>query len=95
MTNVPNDPTSAVRRDVIEGVRALLDKFGAKDNEPEPGSSPGRLTESLRKLQDGPPQYTTYLMIAFASATIRWAAHETGRGELEILDELANGFGVT
>jgi hypothetical protein len=95
VASVPDDPTLVVRRDVVEGVRALLDTFGPNDDEPELGRAPGRLTDSLQKLQEGPPQYTTYLMIAFASATIRWAAHETRRSELEILDELATGFGVT
>jgi hypothetical protein len=95
MSNVPDDPTLAVRRDVVEGVRALLDTFGPNDDDFEPGRSSGRLASSLQKLQERPSQYTTYLMIAFASVTIRWAAHETGRGEIEILDELATGFGVT
>jgi hypothetical protein len=94
MTNIPIDQM-AVRRDVVDSVRALLDTFGPNDDEPDLGSSPGRLLGLLQKRQEGPPKYTTYLLIAFASATIRWAAHETGRNEVEVLDELANGFGVT
>jgi hypothetical protein len=91
VTDIPIEQM-AVRRDVVEGVRALLDTFGA---ESQPGRSPGRLTDAIQKLQEGPPGYTTYLMLAFASATIRLAAHETGMDEIKILEELAKGFGVT
>jgi hypothetical protein len=30
--------------------------------------------------------------LALLAATIRWAAHETGRGEEELLDELAKNY---
>jgi hypothetical protein len=95
VTNVPDDPSLPVRRHVVEGVRALLDTFGSDDGEPKSDQSADQLVASLQNLQEDPPKSTTYLMIAFASATIRWAAHETGRSETDILNELASGFGVT
>ena len=82
-----------MKREIVQGIRDLLDAFNVKG--PVPIISPGRLQDSLERLQDGPRLGTDYLMLAFASVTIRWAAHETGRGEIEILEEVARGFGVT
>ena len=33
-----------------------------------------------------------YLMLAFSAVTIRWAAHETGRNEKELLGEVVKAF---
>lgn len=38
-----------------------------------------------------PPEI--YQVVALAAATIRWASHETGRSEEEIVDELAKNYG--
>lgn len=85
------DPNSELKREIIEGVRALLSTFSAHGVDLSGGS---RLEASLQNLQTGPPASSTYLMIAFAAASISWAARETGRSEEEILDGLAIGFGV-
>jgi hypothetical protein len=84
----------AVRRDVVEGVRALIETFGGDENLAALEGSSSRLQDSLRKIQENPQPYATYIVIAFAAVTIRWAAHEFGRTELEIVDELARSFGV-
>jgi endo-1,4-beta-D-glucanase Y len=34
-----------------------------------------------------------YHLVALAAATIRWASHETGRSEAEIVAELAENYG--
>lgn len=91
----PHDPLLAVRQDVVEGVRALLDTFGGGEDGPEPGRAPGRLTSSIEKIQAGPPEYSVYMMLAFCAATIRWASHETSRDEVAILNEISHGFGVS
>jgi hypothetical protein len=36
-----------------------------------------------------PSGIVQYQSLALLAATIRWASHETGRNEFEILDELA------
>ncbi len=36
-----------------------------------------------------------YQSLALLAATIRWAAHETGRDEQEILDELGKNYSGT
>ena len=54
--------------------------------------SPKRLEASLQKLQEGPTLCMDYLMLAFSAVTIRWAAHETGRDEKELLDEIEKSF---
>jgi hypothetical protein len=87
----PSDPQLAVRQDVVEGVRALLETFGSNVDGPELGRAPGRLLPSIEKLRAGPPDFTIYTMLAFTAATIRWASHETGRDEVEILEELGRG----
>jgi hypothetical protein len=89
----PDDPLLVVRQDVVEGVRALLDTFGGGDDGPEPGRAPGRLPSSIQKLQADPR--AVYMMLAFSAATIRWASHETSRDEVEILNEISHGFGVS
>jgi hypothetical protein len=96
VTNIPIDQM-AVRRNVVEGVRALLDTFGigSDENQFVTGLSSGRLQEALQKIQEDPRPYSTYVMIAIASGAIRLAAHETGREETEMVDELARSFDVT
>jgi hypothetical protein len=64
---------------VVEGVRALIETFGGDENLAALEGSSSRLQDSLRKIQENPQPYATYIVIAFAAVTIRWAAHEFGR----------------
>ena len=62
---------------MVECVRVLMDTFPL-DLEDRISGSPKRLEASLQKLQEGPPLYMDYLMLAFSAVTIRWAAHGPG-----------------
>lgn len=89
--STPNDPLLAVRQDVVEGVRSMLETFDG-DEEAVVGRSPDRVNSSVAKLQADPPGYTVYMLLAFCSVSIRLFSHETGRAEMEILDEISHGF---
>jgi hypothetical protein len=91
VTDAPKTPQSALIREMVECVRVLMDTFPL-DLEDRISGSPKRLEASLQKLQEGPPLYMDYLMLAFSAVTIRWAAHETGRDEKELLDEIEKSF---
>jgi hypothetical protein len=54
----------------------------------------GSLLEAIAKLETHDRGATTYALVAFAGATIRWAATELDRVESEMLAELARGVGV-
>jgi hypothetical protein len=77
---------------MVECIRVLMDTFPLDIEESGMRVSPKQLEASLHKLQEGPPLYMDYLMLAFSAVTIRWAAHETGRDEKEMLDEIAKAF---
>ena len=61
---------------VIEAVRELL------------ANNLARVTE----LTASPTPLFQYTAVALVAATIRWASHETGRSEDEILNELASNY---
>jgi hypothetical protein len=65
-----------VGRAVIEAIRGLL------------GSDTTKATE----LAQAAPGMSLYIALTLAAATIRWASHETGRSETEILDEIAANY---
>jgi hypothetical protein len=90
-TNKSPDPHSALKREMVQCVRVLMDAFPL-DLADRASGSPKQLEASLKKLQEGPPLFMDYLMLAFSAVTVRWAAHETGRNEKEILDEIARAF---
>lgn len=69
-----------------------MDTFPLKQDEPRTSGSANQLVASLQRLQEGPPLYMDYLMLAFSAVTIRWAAHETGRNEKELLGEVVKAF---
>jgi hypothetical protein len=52
------------------------------------------MVESLVKLETHDRKRTTYDLVAFGAATVRWAASELGREESDVLAEVARGFGV-
>jgi hypothetical protein len=54
----------------------------------------GSLLAAIAKLETHDRGSTTYALVAFAGATIRWAAAELDRVESEMLAELARGVGV-
>jgi hypothetical protein len=61
---------------VVEAVRELL------------ANNLARVTE----LTSAPTPISQYTAVALVAATIRWASHETGRSENEILSELAANY---
>jgi hypothetical protein len=91
VTDTPRNPNSALIREMVECIRILMDAFPLNHDVPRSGSLK-QLEASLKKLQEGPPLATDYFMLSFSALAIQWAAHETGRGEEEILDELARAF---
>jgi len=58
-----------------------------------PGRAPRRLPEAMAKLRENEVKVATWMPIALASVAIRWASEQTGRDEIEILDELAADLG--
>jgi len=66
-------------------VRSLIDAFPSDDGEAEPSGS-------VWSFVSGADAMTVYQLVALSAATIRWASHETGRTEHEILDELEQNF---
>jgi hypothetical protein len=72
----PNAQIQAAGNAVVEAVRELL-----ANNFP-------RVTE----LTSTPTPMSQYAAVALIAATIRWASHETGRSETEILNELAANY---
>ena len=83
-------------------VRALYDALMA---EPPPDARAAGMTvvESVRELlannlarvtelTSSPTPMSQYTAIALVAATVRWASHETGRSEDEILNELATNY---
>jgi hypothetical protein len=91
VTNVARNPDSHLIREIVDCVRQLIETF-PMDGSDGSIAAPKQLEASLKKLQEGPPLYMDYLMLTFGAAAIRWAAHETGRNELEMLDEIAKSF---
>jgi hypothetical protein len=91
VTHVERNPNSYLIQDIVDCVRQLIETF-PMDGRDGSIASPKELEASLNKLQEGPPLYMDYLMLTFGAAAIRWAAHETGRNELEMLDEIARSF---
>ena len=92
MTDPPANPNSALAREIVDCIRVLMDSFPLDPEQAPLRVSPKLLGSSLEKLEESPPRLTHYLMLAFSAVTIRWAAHETGRDEKEMLDELAKSF---
>jgi hypothetical protein len=94
VTNAPKNPNADLIREIVECVRILIDTFPVGQDVPRTGSLK-QLEASLKKLQEGPALHMDYLMLSFAALTIQWAAHETGRDEIEILDELVKTFSAS
>jgi len=82
----------ATGANIVQAVREMMRTF------PQPagaGAAPaGRPEESpaLNQLTQEPTPTAIYQSVALLAATIRWAAHETGRDEQEILDELGRNY---
>jgi len=72
----PNAHVQAAGETVVEAVRALL----------------ANNFERVTELTSSPTPMSQYTAIALIAATIRWASHETGRSEDEILSELAANY---
>lgn len=78
---------------LIRAVCALLATF--EGEQPNDGSgideASGReFQQALADLQASPGGM--YIAVAATASAIRWASHETGRSESEILDSLAENF---
>ncbi len=91
MTDSPFEPDGPWQP-VLEAVRALLAAFAGE--QPSDGSGIDveklhRFNELLRELRKRPN--VAYEGVALAAAVIRWAAHETGRSEEDILDNITVG----
>jgi hypothetical protein len=46
----------------------------------------------LAAFTNGASAAQVYQVVAIAAATIRWASHDTGRPDSQIVDELAKNF---
>jgi hypothetical protein len=89
MTNMPINPG----RHLVAAVNALLAMTAGE--QPSDGSgldeASGReFQQALADLQASTAGL--YTAVAATAATIRWASHETGRSESELLDEVAKNF---
>jgi hypothetical protein len=66
-------------------VRSCLATFGDAAIDAAAGHELAAFSNGARPAQ-------IYQVVAIAAATIRWASHETGRSEYEILDELEKNY---
>ena len=73
---------------IIQAVRELLGTFQTNSTGIQ---SPVEMP-TVTQLTQAPTAMAQYQSLALLAATIRWAAHETGRGEEELLDELAKNY---
>jgi hypothetical protein len=78
--------------DVVDAVRTLMETFKTDTLEGLQHADP--LLASLEKVETHERRRTTYALVAFAGATIRWAASELSRDEIAVLVEVARGFEV-
>lgn len=85
----------ATGANIIQAVREMMRTFPQSAG---PGSSPAGPPEespALNQLMQEPTQIAMYQSLALLTATIRWASHETGRDEQELLDELGRNYSDT
>jgi hypothetical protein len=80
--------------DVVEAVRTLLGTFGSDTGTIEDLRHSESLVEGHAKLESHGRRPTTYALVAFAGATIRWAAFQLDRDESDVLAEIGRGVGV-
>ncbi len=78
--------------DVVDAVRTLMQTFNSDTLEGLRRSE--SLVDALAKVESHDRRPTTYALVTFAGATIRWAASELQRDESEVLAEIARGVGV-
>jgi hypothetical protein len=86
------DPDHVWGQAIVEGVRCMLDTFGRGNEDPPVIKMPDHLVASFKKIQEGPPAVTTYLMVSSIAALITWIAEETGRSQGEVLDSWAGNY---
>jgi hypothetical protein len=82
-------------RDVIQAVRELSITFPMPDGTAEPSIGKPGTYPTLVRLTQEPTEKAMYQALALLASTIRWAAHEMGRDEQQIIDELGKNFSVT
>jgi hypothetical protein len=73
-------------RRVIAAIRSGLAGFGPT------GSLDGASIDEMLTFVNSASSSDVYHLVALAAATIRWASHETGRSEAEIVAELAENY---
>jgi hypothetical protein len=78
--------------DVVKAVETLMASFSS--DALQGLESADELLESLTRLETHEGRQTTYALVAFAAATIRWASAALDLDEAEILAEIARGVGV-
>jgi hypothetical protein len=79
-------PDADAGRQAIAAIRSCLATFGASGR-----IEPGEGLDLATFVKDATPMQV-YQLVAIAAGTIRFASFETGRSELEILDELAKNY---
>jgi hypothetical protein len=92
MTDFSQGPMYPIWVDVIAAVRTLMETF--KTDTIEGLQRSDSLLAALAELETHDRRGTTYALVAFAGATIRWTAAELNRDESDVLAELARGVGV-
>jgi hypothetical protein len=89
----PLTQADATALKVVEAVRELLLTFRVADSVIGPSNSSGETPSStVKELLESPTGSAQYSSLSLLAATIRWASSETGRDELEILEELAKSL---
>jgi hypothetical protein len=81
--------------EIVQAVRELLATFPLPAGTGEPPIGKPGTYPTLVQLTQEPTARVMYQSLAMIAATIRWAAHETGRDEQEVLDELGKKFSAT
>jgi hypothetical protein len=92
MTDFSQGPMHPIWVDVVAAVRTLMEQF-SKDA-PEEVRRSGAIREGFSKLETHDRPAVTYALVAFAAATVSWAAHEVERDVFDVLTDIARGVGV-
>ena len=93
MTDAPQQPQSALVREMVECIRLLMDTFPL-DIEESGDKRFGKATGGVAAKGAGSSAVHGLPDVRLA-VTIRWAAHETSRDDKEVLDEIAKAFSKT
>jgi hypothetical protein len=85
----------ATGSNIVQAVREMLNTFPDPAEAGRPSAGVPSESSTLNQLIQEPTALAMYQSLAMLAATIRWAAHETGRDEQEVLNELGKNYSGT